>query len=54
MGIGSKPYIIPIPGTTKLNRLEENLFGVDLKLTTENVNHVNEAISNMDIDSTHF
>ncbi|MEK5254786.1 hypothetical protein NST74_15100 [Paenibacillus sp. FSL F4-0125] len=42
--MAQKPYILPIPGTTKLNRLEENLFGADLKLTTENVNHLNEAI----------
>jgi len=52
--LAQKPYIIPIPGTTKLNRLEENLYGADLKLTKEDVDSLNEALSKMDIDSSHF
>lgn len=52
--LAQKPYIIPIPGTTKLNRLEENLYGADLKLTKEDVDRLNEALSKMEIDSTHF
>lgn len=52
--LAQKSYIIPIPGTTKLNRLEENLYGADLELTKKEVESLNEALSKMDIDSSHF
>ena len=32
--LAQKPWIVPIPGTTKLHRLEENLGAVDVELTT--------------------
>jgi aryl-alcohol dehydrogenase-like predicted oxidoreductase len=35
--LAKKPWIVPIPGTTKLSRLEENLGGAGLELTTEDV-----------------
>jgi aryl-alcohol dehydrogenase-like predicted oxidoreductase len=49
-----KPFIIPIPGTTKLHRLEENLAGVEVELTKEELGSLNQALSNIDIDETHF
>ncbi|MBM7694691.1 aryl-alcohol dehydrogenase-like predicted oxidoreductase [Peribacillus deserti] len=52
--LAQKPFIIPIPGTTKLHRLEENLGGADLKLTKEELDSINEALSKIDIDETHF
>lgn len=52
--LAQKPYIIPIPGTTKLHRLEENTGGADIKLTREEINNINKALSNIDIDETHF
>jgi len=52
--LAQKPFIIPIPGTTKLNRLEENLGGADIELTTEDLDNHNNALSKMDIDETHF
>ena len=33
--LAQKPWIVPIPGTTKLERLEENLRSVDLEFTPE-------------------
>ena len=45
--LAQKPWIIPIPGTTKLHRLEENLEAVTLKLTSEDMQQINEAASNI-------
>jgi aryl-alcohol dehydrogenase-like predicted oxidoreductase len=52
--LAQKPYIIPIPGTTKLHRLEENLGGADIDLTKEELDSLNEALSKLDIEETHF
>lgn len=52
--LAQKPYIIPIPGTTKLHRLEENLGAGNVELTVEEVASINEAISKIKIDETHF
>ncbi|MFD2616090.1 aldo/keto reductase [Terrilactibacillus laevilacticus] len=52
--LAQKPFIIPIPGTTKLQRLEENLGAADIDLTIEELASINEALSKIDIDETHF
>ncbi len=52
--LAQKPYIIPIPGTTKLHRLEENLGAFNIELTREELGSINEALSKIDIDETHF
>lgn len=52
--LAQKPFIIPIPGTTKLHRLEENLGGADIELTKEELDRLNNALSKIDIDETHF
>ena len=38
-----KPWIVPIPGTTKLHRLDENLKAIDLPLTTDDVAKITQA-----------
>ena len=52
--LAQKPYIIPIPGTTKMHRLEENLGVDNITLTEEELARINEALSKIDIDETHF
>jgi aryl-alcohol dehydrogenase-like predicted oxidoreductase len=52
--LAQKPFIIPIPGTTKLHRLEENLGGAEIALTKEELESLNKALSIIDIDETHF
>ena len=52
--LAQKPFIIPIPGTTKFHRLEENLGGADIELTQEELDSLNFALSKLDIDETHF
>jgi aryl-alcohol dehydrogenase-like predicted oxidoreductase len=43
--LAQKPWIVPIPGTTKLNRLEENIGAADLELTASELRRINEALS---------
>ncbi len=45
--LARKPWIVPIPGTTKLNRLEENLKAASLKLTPEDLRSIEDASSNI-------
>jgi aryl-alcohol dehydrogenase-like predicted oxidoreductase len=43
--LAQKPWIVPIPGTTKLHRLEENLGAADVKLTPDDLREIEEAAS---------
>lgn len=45
--INKKPYIVPIPGTRKLNRLKENAGASDIVLTTDEVKAIDSALDNM-------
>lgn len=52
--LAQRPFIIPIPGTTKLHRLEENLGASNLRLTEAEHLAINEALAKMEIDETYF
>jgi aryl-alcohol dehydrogenase-like predicted oxidoreductase len=41
--LAQKPWIVPIPGTTKLHRLEENIGAVDIEITAEDLREIEEA-----------
>jgi aryl-alcohol dehydrogenase-like predicted oxidoreductase len=41
--MAGKPWIVPIPGTTKLHRLEENIAAADLELTSDDLREIEEA-----------
>ncbi len=41
--LAQKPWIVPIPGTTKLNRMEENLGAVNVELNPDDLHQINEA-----------
>jgi aryl-alcohol dehydrogenase-like predicted oxidoreductase len=47
--LAQKPWIVPIPGTTKLNRLEENIGAASVELTAEDMTAINEASANIEI-----
>jgi len=47
--LAQKPWIVPIPGTTKLHRLEENLGAVDLELTAEDLREIEVAAEEIKI-----
>jgi aryl-alcohol dehydrogenase-like predicted oxidoreductase len=43
--LAQKPWIVPIPGTTKLHRLEENLGAVTVELTSEDLKKIDAIAS---------
>jgi aryl-alcohol dehydrogenase-like predicted oxidoreductase len=47
--LGQRPWIVPIPGTTKLNRLDENLGAANVVLTAEDLRRFDDAVSKIDI-----
>jgi aryl-alcohol dehydrogenase-like predicted oxidoreductase len=47
--LAQKSWIVPIPGTTKLHRLEENLGSVDVELTADDLREINAMVSRIDI-----
>ncbi|QPC85210.1 aldo/keto reductase [Phototrophicus methaneseepsis] len=47
--LAQKPWIVPIPGSRKLSRLEENLGSLDVELTGEDLQRIDEALANMTI-----
>ena len=52
--LAQKPWIVPIPGTTKLERLEENLRSVDLKFTPEEWRDLNHAVSKIKLQGDRY
>lgn len=52
--LAQKPYIIPIPGSTKINRVEENLKSWDVRLSKKELNNINDELSKIDIDESFF
>ncbi|MBP1960926.1 aryl-alcohol dehydrogenase-like predicted oxidoreductase [Paenibacillus aceris] len=47
--LAQKPWIVPIPGTRKLERLEENLGAVDVELTAKELTDLNDALSSIEV-----
>jgi aryl-alcohol dehydrogenase-like predicted oxidoreductase len=45
--LAQKPWIVPIPGTRKLGRLEENLGAVNVRLTPDDLREIERAYSHM-------
>ena len=43
--LAQKPWIVPIPGTTKLSRLEENIGAADMSLTAKELREIDQAVS---------
>jgi aryl-alcohol dehydrogenase-like predicted oxidoreductase len=48
--LAQKPWIVPIPGTTKLHRLEENLGAAAVELTSEDLTAIDDAASRISIE----
>src|SRR6202030_2437081 len=52
--LAKKPWIVPIPGTTKLHRLEENLGAANVELTPEDLRAVESASSNIKVEGARY
>jgi aryl-alcohol dehydrogenase-like predicted oxidoreductase len=52
--LAQKPWIVPIPGTTKVSRLEENLGAVNIKLTTDDLREIDRAASEIKVEGARY
>ena len=52
--LAQKPWIVPIPGTTKPHRLEENVASVKLTLHSKDLKEINEALSNIEVQGARY
>ena len=52
--LAQRPWIVPIPGTTKLHRLEENLGAVNVELTTGDLQEIENATSKITVQGARY
>jgi aryl-alcohol dehydrogenase-like predicted oxidoreductase len=52
--LAQRPWILPIPGTTKLHRLEENLGAVDVELTTDDLREIEDAAADITVHGARY
>ena len=52
--LSRKPWIVPIPGTTKLHRVEENVGAASVELTRENLRSIDEALSRITVHGARY
>jgi aryl-alcohol dehydrogenase-like predicted oxidoreductase len=52
--LAQKPWIVPIPGTTKLNRLGENLGAAGIALTPEDLREIENALAGIEIQGERY
>ena len=52
--LAQKPWIVPIPGTTKIHRLEENIGAVDLVLTADDLQEIDAAAAQVTVQGARY
>jgi aryl-alcohol dehydrogenase-like predicted oxidoreductase len=52
--LAQRPWIVPIPGTTKLQRLEENIGAADVQLSTDDLRSIDEAASKIPVHGARY
>jgi len=52
--LAQKPWIVPIPGTTKLHRLEENIGATAVELTPDDLRQIDDAASNISVQGARY
>ena len=52
--LAQKPWIVPIPGTTKLERLKENLRAAEIQLTPDDLREIDRAASNIPVQGARY
>jgi len=52
--MAQEPWIVPIPGTTKLNRLEENIGAAEIKLTRDDLHEIESAASQIEVQGARY
>jgi aryl-alcohol dehydrogenase-like predicted oxidoreductase len=52
--LAQKPWIVPIPGTTKLERLNENIGATEIELTPEDLREIDAATSKIAVQGARY
>jgi len=52
--LAQKPWIVPIPGTTKLHRLEENIGAASIELTSDDLREIENAASKIEVQGARY
>lgn len=52
--LAQKPFIVPIPGTTKQHRLQENIGGVNITLSADELDRINAALETINISGERY
>ena len=52
--LAQKAWIVPIPGTTKLHRLEENIGAAEVELTAEDLREIHDAVSKITVEGARY
>ncbi len=52
--LAQKPWIVPIPGTTKLHRLDENIGATEIELTPDDLRDIDSAASKITVQGTRY
>jgi aryl-alcohol dehydrogenase-like predicted oxidoreductase len=52
--LGQKPWIVPIPGTTKLSRLEENIGALNVELTGNDLGRISAALAKIKVEGERY
>jgi aryl-alcohol dehydrogenase-like predicted oxidoreductase len=52
--LAQKPWIVPIPGTRKLHRLEENIGAADVDLSTDELSEIEDAASKIQVQGGRY
>jgi aryl-alcohol dehydrogenase-like predicted oxidoreductase len=52
--LAQKPWIVPIPGTTKLHRLEENIGAAEVELSADDLRDINDAVSRITVEGARY
>jgi aryl-alcohol dehydrogenase-like predicted oxidoreductase len=52
--LAQKPWIVPIPGTTKLSRLDENIGAVNLELTADDLREIDTAVAKIPVQGDRY
>jgi aryl-alcohol dehydrogenase-like predicted oxidoreductase len=52
--LAKKPWIVPIPGTTKLHRMEENIGGADVELTAQDLRELSDLLAKMPVQGDRY
>jgi aryl-alcohol dehydrogenase-like predicted oxidoreductase len=52
--LAQKPWIVPIPGTKRVERLEENIGAASVELSAEDLQHIQSALDNITVEGARY